>query len=255
MKTKMKKAAVMLMSLIMVMCYMPMMAFATDGQIDDTDVASIENQGYATLQAAVNAAKSGEIVTLQNSTEENIIIAAEKNITLDLNGHVLNGGTVASKPALTNNGIIVIKDSGINGEIKRSDVETAGYYTIDNQGTMTIESGKVYNHTGTMPNGASLIRNAGAGKAATLIISGGHIQQDGFIAVKNDDYGILSITGGTITTTGDTDTNTASAVQNWCKADITGGIINGTVWTGTWSADLDLSKTTIGGTANINGNI
>ena len=69
-----------------------------------------------------------------------------------------------------------------------------GYYVIDNQGTMTIiKSGKVYNNTANS-NGLLLIRNGGQGSSKTankLIIA----RIYNFIAIKNDEFGVLEITG------------------------------------------------------------
>lgn len=201
---------------------------------------------YESLAEAISHSNKNTITLLANVTE-NVTIPAGKTITLNLNGFALNGGTVKGKAALTNYGTITIKDSSEvqTGKVCREDNGTAGYYVIDNQGTMTIAGGHIYNKTGPMPSGSSLIRNAGVDKAATLNITGGDIKHDGFIAVKNDDHGILNISGGTITTTGDTETHTASAVQNWATATITGGTINGTVWTSVWSNELPASVTTI----------
>lgn len=209
-------------------------------------VAIVDGKAYTSLASAI-AVADGKTVQLISNTTENVTIPSGKSITLDLNGQILSGGTVASKAAITNNGTITIQDtsSSQTGKIIREDNGAKGYYTIDNQGTMTIKSGIVYNSTGNMPNGSSLIRNAGKNVAATLNITGGNIKQDGFIAVKNDDHGILNVSGGTITTTGDTSTNTASAIQNWCTANITGGTINGTIWTSVWSNDLGSATTTI----------
>ena len=211
---------------------------------------------YGTLAAAITEAKNGETVKLLSDVTANVTIPEDKTITLDLNGKVLSGGTVASTPALLNNGTVTIKDSSAEGTgmICREDNNAAGYYVIDNQGTMTIENGSVYNATGTMPNGSSLIRNAGKSNEATLTINGGHIKQDGFIAIKNDDHGVLEINGGLIETSGDTATNTASAVQNWAKATINNGTINGTIWVGVWSNGLPDSVTTIKN-AEVNGKI
>lgn len=153
-------------------------------------VAEVGGYSYPTLQAAITAAGAGEVVTLLEDTTENVVVGSDKSFILELNGKTLSGGSNnGSKPALTNNGTVVIQDNAGNGTIKREDVNVSGYYVIDNQGTMTIESGNVYNNTGIAPQGASLIRNAGKTVAATLTIKGGNIKQDGFIAVKNDDLG------------------------------------------------------------------
>ncbi len=205
-------------------------------------------------------ATSGTVnVNLTKDCTGDVTIPAGVTSTLDLNGKVFSGGTVAGKATLTNYGTTTIKDSVSGGKICREDDGASGYYTIDNQGTMTIESGSVYNKTGKMPKGSSLIRNAGLSNQATLNIIGGSIKQDGFIAVKNDDHGILNISGGTIEATGEyTENNvtyTPSAVQNWSTANINAGTVNGAVWTSVWSDDLPNAVTTISETAEINGAI
>ena len=229
------------------------------GELDEgNSVAETGSQHYATLQAAIDAVESEEqIVTLNRNTTENVTIPEDKSIVLELNGKTLSGGSDneaahKDKPALTNNGTVVIQDSAGGGTICRGDEGTNGYYTIDNQGVMTIESGTVCNTVGVknqegIISGSSLIRNAGAGKAATLTINGGDIHQDGFIVIKNDDNGILVVNGGTITGTGSDEKNTVSAVQNWGQATITGGTLTGAVWASVWSNDYPNSKTEING--------
>ena len=71
------------------------------------------------------------------------------------------------------------------------------YYVIDNNGSMTVREGTTIINDGYF---SSLVRNMGtdADNVATLRIEGGTLEQQGFIAVKNDDYSSLSITGGTI---------------------------------------------------------
>ena len=214
-------------------------------------VAKVGGKGYDSLQAAINAAKAGETVKLLNDTKENVTIASG-SFTLDLNGKTLDGGTTKGTAALTNNGgNVVITDSVGGGQIKRSDIDKAGcYYTIlNNSGTLEIAGGKVYNHAGgdqpTPWSGASLICN-GPHTEATLIISGGHIEQDNFIAVKNDECGILKITGGTIT-------SKTQSVQNWCDAELSGGTLTGAVLTCAYSNKA--GNTAISGNCVINGDV
>ena len=76
---------------------------------------------------------------------------------------------------------------------------------------MTFLGGTVYNNSGIGSNGASLIRNGGV-KAATLNIENGTFTQEYFIAIKNDDYGTLNMSGGTINATGSDSINTVSAI-------------------------------------------
>ena len=223
-----------------------------------THVAEVAGKKYASVSDAVKDAPENATIALVADVKENVEVLEGKNITLDLAGHTLSGGTVAGEAAITNKGTLTVKDSSAEGtgRIIREDNGASGYYTILNKGTMTIRSGSVYNKTGVMPKGSSLICNLGTkDKPATLNIEGGNIKQDGFIAVKNDDYGVLNITGGTIATTGDTDEYTASAVQNWSDATISSGVINGAVWTSTWSPEMPASNTVITGDAKVTGSI
>lgn len=213
---------------------------------------------HATLQAAIDAAAEGDTVTLQESVTENVTVREGVAVTIDLNGNTLSGGTGADhagKAAICNNGTLTILDGVGGGVIKRDDTQQddSSYYVIDNQGTLTIKSGTVQNNSGFAQAsgskaGSSLIRNGGV-QAATLNIEGGTFQQDNFIAIKNDDYGVLNMTGGTVISAEE------SAVQNWAQATISGGIVNGLVWTSVWNPDLEASATVITGKAVVNGEI
>ena len=218
-------------------------------QIVDADGNSVA--AYATLADAIAAAKSGATVTLLSNTRENVTIS--KELTLDLNGHTLSGGTTAGKAALTNYGKLTINDSSEaqTGTIKREDNNTGGYYVIDNKGKLTINGGNVINDSGK--KGSSLIRNGGAeddNAYPTLNIIGGTFTQLNFIAIKNDALSILNVSGGKIT-------SNASAIQNWYKATITGGEINGQLWTDAfaWDGGKSTGNTTISGNAKFNGEI
>ena len=221
---------------------------------------TVNGVGYDTLAAAIAAAESGATVKLLADVNENVEIAAGKNLTLDLNGCTLNGGTGTNKAALTNYGTITITDSSEakTGTIKRNDIGTVGetsYYVILNQGTMTIESGTVINNsgykkansTGSMV-GSSLICNGDCNGGSTLTINGGTFTQYNFIAIKNGALGVLNVTGGMIT-------SNHSAIQNWFEANITGGEIKGQLWTDAYTAGVSDGKTKIGGNATFTGEI
>ena len=132
----------------------------------EASVAEVNGAKYKSLQAAVDAAKSGATVTLLADTRENVTVS-KNAIVLDLNGHTLNGGTENAKPALTvDNKKVTLKDSSEaqTGTIKREDTADTktSHYVIDIQGKngfMIVESGKVENNSG-IPGvkGSSLIR-------------------------------------------------------------------------------------------------
>ena len=235
-------------------------ADGTYGVKEGKYVASVGSKNYETLADAIRLTTKGKIVKLLDDVTENIEIAKAKNFTLDLNGHTINGGTVKDKATITNYGTVTITDSSAaqNGTIKRDDNGTVGetsYYVIRNIGTMTIEQANVTNNSGykkTNPSGSmvgsSLICNGDDDLGGTLNISGGKFEQRNFIAIKNGALGKLNVTGGTIS-------SDHSAIQNWFDATITGGEINGQLWTDAYIKDESVGHTTIGGSAKYTGEI
>ena len=223
-------------------------------------VAQIGSTKYETLADAIRLAAKGKTITLLADVTEDVVITANKSITLDLNGKTLNGGTGNTKATITNYGTITITDSSAEktGTIKRDDNGTEGetsYYVIRNLGTMTIEQANIINNSGykkTNPSGSmvgsSLICNGDDDAySAVLNIKGGTIRQDNFIAIKNGSSATLNVTGGKIT-------SKHSAVQNWCNANITGGELNGQLWTDSWDSN-STGNTVMGGDAKFTGEI
>ena len=217
-----------------------------------TAVAQIGEMAYASVQDAIDAAQTGDTVKLVKDATENVTIDASKQITLDLNGHTLNGGTGNAKAAILNKGTVTITDmsAGKTGTIKRDDSGAEGetsYYVIDNNGTMVIDQANVFNNSGS--KGSSLVRNGGVDNVSSLTINGGTFKQQNFIAVKNDGNGELTINGGTLT-------SNASVVQNWNKAKILGGnLTGGFLWTDSYTEAGTVGETVIGGNAQFAGRI
>lgn len=135
-------------------------------------VAAVNGQGYATLGEAIAAAGSGETVTLLKNVHlpQTITIAAEKAVTLDLNGKAI---TVAV----------------------RSDNATKHYYAIDNYGEFTLID-RSAEQTGSIT--ARGIENLGNGK---MTVNGGTIiacDSNGGAAIWNEAN--LTVNGGTFKT-------------------------------------------------------
>ncbi len=211
---------------------------------------------YESLQAAIDAASRNATVTLLADTKENVTISTN-NLTLDLNGHTLNGSTGERKPALTITARVTVKDSSAEktGTIMREDTaENSGvssHYVIDVQGSgwLTFESGIVKNNSGNAEGkGASLVRvgDDSVAKYPGLNIKGGTFTQDNFIVIKVDS-GDLFLNGGTL--------NSANsyAIEDWHRATIKGGTVNGTVAAWTYSDGHDSTLSIEGGT--IKGNV
>lgn len=215
------------------------------GAFAPTVVATIGNtNGYLTLEAAVAAAQSGDIVKLVKDTSENIIIPNGKTIVIDLNGKKL---TNADSHTIVNNGNLTIQGSGtvdnvthqkaalvnygtavLNGgtytrslENPENNKDNSGgnsYYTIlnDKGGNMTINAGVEVTNVGHF---SSMICNGGDANSSAmskLTIHGG-VFSGGINTVKNDELGELTITDGSFSNA------TQCVIMNWHKANISGG--------------------------------
>ena len=219
-------------------------------------VAEVGSNKYETLQAAIDAAAKNATVILLADTRENVTINTY-GLTLDLNGHTLNGGTVAGKPALTVTARVTVKDSSAaqTGTIMREDTaEKSGvssHYVIDIQdGWLFFESGSVTNNSGVVGvKGASLVRvgDDSVAKYPGLTISGGTFTQDNFIVIKVDRGTFYLKEDGTL------NSKNSYAVENWKSATIKGGTVNGTVAAWTYSGGHNSDLTISGGT--VNGNV
>lgn len=219
-------------------------------------VAEVGSNKYETLQAAIDAAAQNATVTLLADTRENVTISTY-GLTLDLNGHTLNGGTVAGKPALTVKNRVTVKDSSAaqTGTIMREDTAAnsgvSSHYVIDIQdGLLFFESGSVTNNSGVVGvKGASLVRvgDDSVAKYPGLTISGGTFTQDNFIVIKVDRGTFYLKEDGTL------NSKNSYAVENWKFAEIKGGTVNGTVAAWTYSGGHNSDLTISGGT--VNGNV
>ena len=233
--------------------------------------AKIGDQEYATLQKAVDEAKGDATIQMLKDVQEDVTIAEDDTITIDLNGKTITNvsghtitnagnltvtgeGTVDNvthkKGALVNTGTVILKGGTFtrSEEASKSPTDNGGnsWYVIDNQGKMTISDNAEIINNGYY---SSLIRNMGssAEKMASLEINGGKIEQKHFIAVKNDDFGKITVTGGTIT-------SDDQAIQNWTEVSVTGGAIKGKVVTWAYTGGA-ASKTEIAGDVDITGNV
>lgn len=216
---------------------------ALDGSIIVSDKDSLEK--------AIEYADATETpIALQAVITGDFVIDANKNVSLDLNGHKI---TNESDHTITNNGTLTIKDSsegktgiidnvtharaavwnnGIaileGGTYTRSlengiDEGNSGgnsYYNIVNHNHMTIKSGVTVKQDG---NFSSMIENGwydgnqNKDKESSVMIIEGGTFSGGLNTVKNDDYGELTINDGTFSNI------SQAAFLNWNTATINGG--------------------------------
>ena len=237
-----------------------------------------ESGTYFDLANAVAYAADGATIKLAADTQKDVVIPENTTVTLDLNGHKLtnaSGHTITNygKLTVTGNGTVdnvthgkgaLYNKSGATailnggtftrsqeaGTYKPYDGNGNSWYTIQNDGTMTINAGTTVttrlNDSGKAVGGfSSLIRNGGnTGTAPTLLINGGHFN-GGINTVKNDAGGTLTIKGGDFSNT------TQYVIMNWNIADIYDGTFEAQ---STASAVLFSSSwDKVGGTLNFHG--
>ena len=143
------------------------------------------------------------------------------------------------KAAVVNHGTFVLNSGSLTRSAEASTISENGntasggnsWYVVWNTGNMTVKGGKILFSADNQGYYSSLIDNGWADpdknteKAfATLTVTGGELS-GGKITIKNDDYGILDIQGGTLTQA----CESFFSVFNWNDATISGGTINGTV--------------------------
>ena len=255
--------------------------------VEDHRVAEVGNTGYSTLSAAVAAANNGDTVTLLTNTDEDITIAQDKDIILDLNGKkltnvashtIFNNGTLTingegtvdnvthGTAALYNKGTVVVNGgtfdrSKENGQNKGESGQNS-WYTIKNVGTMTIKDGVTVQTAGNntaLGKFSSLVSNGyfdsgdyTANKGIdqpTLTINGG-LFRGGLNTIKNDDRAKITIVNGTFTN------YYQAVVMNHNVAEIKGGTFTAAsdadsetygIYNCGCAADIDLGTLTVSG--------
>lgn len=173
------------------------------------NVAQIGTKGYATLQAAADAATAGQTVTLINdvdlTTGSNLEVHKWLDIVLDMNGHSIKGANANHKNIYVS-GKLTLKDSKENstGKIYAETPYQDGVYDkplveVIYDGEFVMESG----HINSVPAGDHQFV-IGAYYNSKVIINGGTIES-GWYAINgsNDEYQNTTITinGGTLVST------------------------------------------------------
>lgn len=259
----MKKIISIALALLMVAVMLPVMAMANE-----------------TLQSKIDAAADGATITLDKDYTEDITIPAGKAITLDLATFTLTG---SSSHTITNYGTLTVVGSGkventkggkaalfntVNAvaNLNGGTFEGNTWYVIKNLGTITMNGASVtQNDAGSSaidngwygnPGNDCNVTHPGNGYTAKLTIANGNFS-GGMNTVKNDDYGVLEISGGTFSNTN------GPTVLNWNVATISGGEfkVNSTatsvIANGSFNTEADKGQLTITGgqfTSSDNGN-
>ena len=159
-----------------------------------THAAAIGQTHFDTVQEAIDAAASGETVTLLRDTAENVTVAADDTLTLDLDGWCLQN---ADGHTITNYGTLVLTGDGVVDNVThaRGALYNAGTTAIENCTlTRSAEAGSAPDNSGG--NSWYVVFNAASG---TLRLESGArvLGTSGFSSCLRND-GELTICGGSI---------------------------------------------------------
>ena len=149
-------------------------------------VAQNGSSGYKTLSAAVDAAVTGDTITLLTDLSEDVTIPADKDITLNLAGHTM---TVPSDCGIEVLGQFTVTDSGESGTITCTNTPIR----VNGSGAkFTLESGAVIS---TDDYGIYAKDNG------TAVVNGGSISSKDAAMSGNNTTGDMNfeVHGGTIT--------------------------------------------------------
>lgn len=163
----------------------------------------VDSQGnkmsYATLASAIAAAEDGETVKLLADVTESVTIAADRTLTLDLNGKTLSAGKASE--ALT-----------VTGHLTIDDTSAAKSGRVVGDGRYAVYMNNRTAHVGEAAVGGSLTLNAGSLEGATygvyilanqaaFTMNGGKVSatQAESIRVNNDYHAkTISLLGGEV---------------------------------------------------------
>ena len=138
-------------------------------------VAEIGGTQYESIQAAIEAASEDDTVKLLEdiTLTETLVIAADKDFTLDLNGNDITGDV--NDPLIINNGSLVVDDSSeAAGHIYNTNIEKQGNAAFVNNGTVNIKDGYFGDKNSVMDDNNAVNRGAGFENNGTAVIDGGY---------------------------------------------------------------------------------
>lgn len=258
-----KRALSAALSLCMLLTLLPTAALASDDTTNpgtspattlQEKITAAENGDTVSLsedETGSITVSNGKTITLDlaghklTNTADSHTVTVEKGATLTvMDSSEAKTGTIDNtshqKGAVVNNGTFVLNSGNLTrsreaskyDEEKKSDIANGNsWYVVLNHGTMTVNGGKVFFSESNIGYFSSLIANGwytGSENTeetpASLTITDGEFT-GGKITIKNDDYGVLNIRGGTFS---------QSDARHFCiyscnDATISGGTINGTV--------------------------
>lgn len=170
-------------------------------------VAKIGDTNYDSLSAAITAAQAGDTVTLLKDTSESSAIEINKNITLDLNNHIIHpvsaeSGVEATVKITGNNTVVTIKNGTIEDSLVLNENGDQFAISISEGNALTLQEDE--NSTtsiGTITTSGSLTVSSGttgiiySTSTGTINVSNGFVEEIQSLSTSNS---ALSMSGGLV---------------------------------------------------------
>ncbi len=221
----------------------------------DVAVAKINGESYSSLKKAVEAVREGEIIQLMTgiTLEGTVTIEKINNLTLDLNGCKLDGGSncaIDYKGA----GTLTITD----GSDSKNGLVTSCY--LGSWGTIKISKGNLILAGGVVENTHT---GEGAEHAYAIYVNGTSLSITGGMVTSNEraiySTGLISVRGGTVQSKkeaifnygskgvvvegGTVKSTSHNAISNYASGSVK--VTGGTVESGVGSAIFNVSSASV----------
>ena len=139
----MKRRLLPMMMTLVLVCALPIWAaFVTSGDVTNPLVCTA-GAAELTLQEMIDKANAGDTITLKYNTDIAATLQITKNLTLDLNGHVLKMTGDGSVLKVSGRATLTIQDSSAakSGTITGGNAEYGGGVYVDNNATLKMTGG------------------------------------------------------------------------------------------------------------------
>ena len=183
----MKRRLLPMMMTLVLVCALPIWAaFVTSGDVTNP-LVSTAGAAELTLQGMIDQANAGDTIKLSSNTEVHATLQITKNLTLDLNGHVLKMTGDVSVLKVSDRATLTITDS------RPQNPHTGSYGRLPAGGVIT--GGEGMNMTGIYNVGGAVFLENGT----TLKLEGGTLTGNSSRGSVFIDGAIFEMSGGTIT--------------------------------------------------------
>lgn len=177
--------------------------------IDPSDVCSIGDTGYATLEQAFATAADGDVITLQKNVTVSSAIAVDQKLTLNLNGFVITNRVAGDRVFNISSSEFTVDGTkaGSGMTIPADHTTSYGFFKLTTATKLTLNGGS---YTGDTDNGAFIrpFNRSGMDASGSTIVLNDVTMETNKWFISTDtlltpaDVPTLQVTGGSYKTDG-----------------------------------------------------